>query len=167
MKYLLTLSLVGLMSAGLMAQQKGSLGQYFNQPTQFYSKLNPTSSTANDTSGFITLKGGQGGIAIYGSADDSCSALVYYRLRQSRVGGYAVTGSWTAIDTLGQAGDGTLSTISGAGQLVGTVALATLLGYDEIQFYVDYLTGTSNAAADGTSNTVRLFYYYLKPDAVR
>lgn len=162
MKYLLTFVLL----TGTALAQQGREGQFFNQPYQFYTKTNPTPSTANDTTGFIPLRGGQGGLAVFGSADDSAAVLVFYRLRQSKLP-YAVTTAFTAIDTLGPAGDGTMATTSGASQLLGTIALATLLGYDEIQFHTDYLTGTSNGAVDGTANVVRLFYYYLKPDAVR
>ena len=157
MKYLLTLVfMVGLASA-----------QQYNKPTMFYTETNPTTSTANDTTGFFSIKGGQGGLAVFGSASDSAGVVLYYRLRQSNGIPYAVTGSWTAIDTLGPAGDGSMATTSGASQLIGTVALSTLLGYDEIQFYADYITGTSNGAADGTANIIRFWYYFVKPDAVR
>jgi hypothetical protein len=105
-------------------------------------------------------------MAIYGSADDSVAALIYYRLRSRQMGGYTVTTGWTAIDTLGPVGDGTMATTTGAAVRVGAIALTTLLGYSEIQFFVDYLTGTSNAAADGSANTVRFYYFYVKPDAI-
>lgn len=164
MKYLLTFVL--LVSGTALAQQGGS-GQFFNQPYQFYTKTDPTPSTANDTTGFLPLRGGQGGLAVFGSADDSAAVIVFYRLRQNKGLPYAVTTAFTAIDTLGPDGSGGMATTSGASQLVGTVALATLLGYDEIQFHTDYLTGTSDGAKDGSSNIIRLFYYFLKPDAVR
>lgn len=147
-------------------QDRGSFGQYFNKPVQFYVKKNPTPSTANDTTTFFTILGASD-IVVYGSADDSCAALIYYRLRQNVFGSYAVTTAWTAIDTLGPAGDGTMGTTTGAAQRLGTISGSTLVGYNEIQFYVDYLTGTSNGAADGTDNNVRFLYYYAKRENVK
>lgn len=146
--------------------QQGSKGQYFNKPTQFYSKLNPTPSTANDTTGWFTISGASD-IAVFGSAGDSAAVLLLYRLRQTNGIPYAVTTSFTAIDTLGPDGSGGMATASGASQRLGAIALSTLLGYDEIQFHTDYLTGTSNGNADGTDNTVRFQYYYLKTEAVK
>ena len=158
--------LLMILDGTLLAQQQGPKGVTYNQPNQFYQKTY-TAATANDTSAFLSL-GSASDIAVFGSNTDSASILVRYRLRTKNAGGssgYTVTSAWTTVDTLGQAGDGTLDT-SGA-QLLGTIALATLLGYDEIQFHTDFLSGSASGdAGDGTTNIARLFYYYKKADAV-
>lgn len=158
-----------MISGTVLAQQQGPKGVRYNEPVQFYQKTAYEDGTANETTAFISL-GSADNIAVFGSNNDSITAPVRYRLRSKNVGGasgYTVTGAWTIVDTLGQDGGGNLDT-SGA-QLLGTIALATLLGYDEIQFYIDYIAGTaiddSNSGAEGT-NTVRLFYYFKKGDAV-
>lgn len=157
MKYItLMLSMV------LMVSFASAQSVTYNKPVQFYYKANPTSSTANDTTNFFSIGTGQASYTVLGTANDSATVIVFYRLRQSKMP-YALTGSWTLLDTLGVDGAGSLNTTTGGAQLVGTLALATLTGYDEIEFYVDYLSGTSNAAADGTANYIRLFYYAVKP----
>lgn len=152
-------------TATALSQQVGALAAY-NAPYQFYQKTAYTAATANDTSAFLSL-GGASDIVVFGSNNDSAAIALYYRLRSKNVGGtsgYTVTTGWTVIDTLGTNGDGTLDT-TGA-QRLGAIALTTLLGYDEIQFYVDYLTGTSVTDIPGeTTNTARFFYYYKKSDA--
>lgn len=165
MKYKVIFAVLAIM-VFVLGFQQGSSGVSFNKPTQFYSKLNPTASTANDTTGWIPISGASD-IAIFGSADDSAAVLISYRLRQNQGIPYAVTTSFTGIDTLGADGAGGSATASGASQRLGAIASSTLLGYSEIQFFNDYLAGTSNGSADGTANTVRFFYHYLKNDAVK
>jgi len=166
MKKLFFLLMIGSVA---YAQQQGASGVRYNAPTQFYQKTAYIAATINDTSGFISL-GSASDISIFASHNDSATVVVFYRLRSKNVGGssgYTVTTSWTLLDTIGVDGAGALSNTSGGAQLVGNIALSTILGYDEIQFYRDYITGTAVADNDGgATNTLRMFYYFKKPDAV-
>lgn len=132
-------------------------GAKFNQTDQFYYKSGYTASTANDTTGWISIRG-VSNFALLGTANDSVNAVLFYQLRNSMLN---VTGSWTNADTLGQDGLGTALVATGATQLLTQVATSTLNGYDEIRFYVDQLSG-SGAAGDGTTNIIK-FFIYRKP----
>ncbi len=165
MKKLFFLLVIGMATS--FAQQQGPKGVRYNEPTQFYLKTDYTVTSANDTTAFLSL-GSAEDIVIFGSNNDSAAIAIYYRLRSKPAGattGYTVTSGWTVIDTLGTNGDGTLDT-SGA-QRLGQILLTTLVGYDEIQFYVDYLTGTATTSiVDAEANKARFFYYFKKPEAV-
>jgi len=139
----------------------GSYQQRFNEAQLIYYHGTATATTASDTLNFMSIAGASD-LKLFGTGTDSTVVLVYYRLRNSTTG--AVTAFTTMADTLGTAGAGV---VTAAGPLAllertaGSLALSTLVGFDEIQFYVDFLAGTA-AGDDGGTNILRL-YLFLVP----
>lgn len=151
---LLVFGLVGSLEAQVFTSQYGTR---FNEASIIYYKSGFIATTASDTTGFISIAGGLD-FALWGTADDSTVVLPYYQLRNSTTG---ALGSWTAMDTIGT--DGTGNTPTAAGPATdemsgGAVALATLNGFDEVRFYIDYLTG-SCTSADGSAAVLKVYLF--------
>lgn len=161
MKHLILLLLVLGLVASVDAQVfTGQYGQRFNEAQIFYYKSGFTASTANDTTQFFSIAGASD-LRVWGTADDSTRVLPYYQLRNSTTG--AVT-TFAGMDTVGTDGLGSAVTAAGPSTSEmsgGTVALSTIVGFDEIRFYIDYLAG-STAGGDGADAVLKL-YLFLVP----
>lgn len=158
MKYFLLLLLVVGLVASVDAQVvSGSHGQRFNESDPIYYKSGFTASTANDTTGFVSIAGASD-IRFWGTADDSTRVVVYWQGRNSTTGAVS---SWTLGDTVGTDGVGSAPTAGGPSTSEmsgGTAALSALLGYDEVRTYVDYITGCTDGG-DGTAAIFRLYVF--------
>ena len=130
----------------------------FQQNFVVYYKSGYTASTANETTGYISCRG-VSDIALFGESNDSIRMLLYYQVRNSYTG---VQGAWTAIDTLGADGLGSVPDPAGSDTLIGRAAQATILGFDEVRFFADYLTG-ANTGGDGGTDVVQVSAYF-KPE---
>ena len=115
-------------------------------------------TTANDTTAYYNLtassfgrRAGTTDIRFFGRSNDSITVDCYYQLKNSTTG---ALGTWTQIDTVIHVNT------SDSTSTPGTLLLATLIGYDQIRFYFDFLSGT--AGSDGSDNTFRWYAYLLK-----
>ena len=158
MKHLISLLLVVGFVGSLEAQVFTSqYGTRFNEASIIYYKSGFLAGTASDTLGFTSIAGALD-FALWGTADDSTTVLPYYQLRNSTTG---AIGSWTAMDTIGLDGTGNTPTATGPAtdeMSGGTVALATLTGFDEVRFYIDYLTG-SPAGQDAAAAVLKVYLF--------
>jgi len=117
-----------------------------NVTTEVYKKLNYVASSATDTTVYRQFAPADN-IVILGSATDSAYVIVSYMLKES------VTGLETAFvlaDTLQLAG-------SGGDQLIANLPIATVGGYDQIKFEINYITATTLV----TGATVRFYIRLL------
>lgn len=92
-------------------------------------------TTSNDTTKIFDISE-ISDLAVFAYGSDSLKAAYWYRLRDSKTGR---TGAWTEIDTIVVAATGN----NPDGKILGTVLQSSLIGYDGIQFYIDYVAGTS------------------------
>lgn len=143
----------------------GQTSLQFNKAFQIYYKSGFIAGTANDTTTWISLAKTTSSntsvgtdFCVFGRANDSAVVRVMYRLGNSL--DTDTRTSWTELDTLIlDTGGGN----SDSTALVGEVAFSTLFGYDQVQFYVDYLTGSAvGSATDGTANIIRFYLYVAK-----
>jgi len=115
----------------------GKSGVVSNSPYYIYSKTGYSASTANETTqAWVDYLGSTGDIAFLGKADDSIRAVVYYKLNNALTG---ATTAWTVLDTM----NGADETV-GQDTLIGTLAMATTLGYDQLKIYVDQIAGSTS-----------------------
>ncbi len=148
----LTLGIVALL---VLVGVTVGLGQTagIDRTTLVYSKATYLDATATDTTQYYSLwdraKGQATNLSVQGVATDSASIIIQYQLKNSVTG---LTGSLTLLDTLTIANTGT----SNSAALVGTLAQATLLGYDLIRFEQNYITGNGT-----TSGRIVKVYMHL------
>ena len=158
MKHLISLLLVFGLVGSLEAQVvNNQYGTRLNEASIIYYKSGFIATTASDTTSYISIAGVLD-FALWGTADDSCVVLPYYQLRNSTTGAIS---SWTAMDTIGTDGTGNTPTATGPAtdeMSGGTVALATLNGFDEVRFYIDYLTG-SPAGQDAAAAVLKVYLF--------
>ena len=154
MKRFLSLLALVVLIAGVASSQvvTNQFGTRFNQAREFYKEASFTASTANDTTGYITFVPATE-LGIIGRADDSVDVNIYYQLRNSTTG---AAGSWTLIDS-------TILTAATDNAAVETgLGIATLRGYDQVRFYFDFQTNSTDGL-DGTAATFRCYYMLYKP----
>lgn len=151
---LLVVGLVGSMEAQVSFERNGTR---YNEASMIYYKSGFLAGTASDTISFLSIPLALD-LTLWGTANDSTTVLPYYQLRNSTTGAVS---AWTAMDTIGTDGSGNTPTATGPAtdeMSGGSIALATLNGFDEVRFYFDYLTG-SPANADGTDNILKVYLY--------
>ena len=151
---LLVVGLVGSLEAQVSFERNGTR---YNEANIIYTKSGFLAATASDTIGFMNI-GLALDLTLWGTANDSLVLLPYYQLRNSTTGAVS---AWTAMDTIGTDGTGNVPTATGPAtdeMSGGSIALATLNGFDEVRFYFDYLTG-GPANADGTTNIAYVYAY--------
>lgn len=153
MKWFLSLlALVMLVGAVSYSQVQTVGGITFNRATEFYKEASFTASTANDTTSYLKFAPATE-IGIIGRADDSVDVNIYYQLRNSTTG---AAGSWTLVDS-------TILTSATDNAAVETgIGVATLRGYDQVRFYFDFQTNSTDGG-DGTAATYRCYYMLYKP----
>ena len=153
--YVFAILVLTMLTAGnLFAQGYAPL---FNQTWEIYTKTY-LATTANDTTRYFALtrasfgkRDGTEDMRFFGRSNDSLAVDCYYQLKNSTTG---ALGTWTQIDTVIHVNT------SDSTSTPGTLLRATLIGYDQIRFYFDWLTGS--AASDGSTNTFRFYLYLLK-----
>lgn len=140
----------------------------FNELQEVYYKSGYVAATANDTlKSWISFVGAER-MTLFARATDSAVAKIFYRLRNKTVGGGAagvsapLTTAWVELCTA--------TNITGAGVTfndttyrLATILPATLAGYEQIQFYVDYQSNCTTQV-DGTTATFRLYNYFFRRD---
>lgn len=122
----------------------------YNKTVPIFSRASTTASTANDTTKPIDI-GEASDLAVFAYGADSLKAAYWYRLRNSVTG---MNTAWTEFDTVVVAATGN----NPDGKIIGTVVQSALGGYDGIQFYIDYVSGTTS---DAGVRTV-LYLYALR-----
>lgn len=154
MKKIFALLAIMLFAVGNLCAQSTPL---FNRAWDVYNK-SYTASTANDTTQYFPLtqathgrRSGTTDIRFFGRSNDSLSVNCYYQLKNSTTGSL---GTWTQIDTVIHVA--TSDSVTSP----GTLLLATLIGYDQIRFYFDWLA--ASAGGDGTADTFRWYLYLFK-----
>lgn len=140
-----------LLCVGVTALAQFPRIEYNKTVAVFSRNVVPTgATTSNDTTKMIDISEATD-IALFAYGSDSLKAAYWYRLRNSVTG---LTTAWTEFDTV------VVATTAAAGIRIGTVLEASLLPYDGVQFYVDYVAGTSTGEA-GTDNFI-CYLYALK-----
>jgi hypothetical protein len=143
-RYIILLSLVALVAS--LSEAQFTRLEYSKTVPVFTNREAPTGATsANDTTKMFDISEATD-LAVFAYGSDSLKAAYWYRLRNSVTGR---TGAWTEFDTIVVAATGN----NPDGKVIGTVLQSTLLGYDGIQFYIDYVAGTSTGES-GTDTHV-------------
>lgn len=134
----------------------------FNKPVQVYYKTPFTASTANDTlKSWINIVGAEA-ITVFARATDSAVVNVYYRLRNKTVGKAASAGLSDPVTTSFVLGEtATNVSTSDTSYRIFQIKPATLAGYEQIQFYVDYQANSTDGL-DGTAAIFRLYAYFMR-----
>lgn len=150
-RYLILLSVVALIASSSEAQFTRI--EYNKTVPVFTNREAPTGATsANDTTKMFDI-GEASDIAVFAYGSDSLKAAYWYRLRSSVTGRNT---AWTELDTIVVAATGN----NPDGKIVGTILQSSLIGYDGIQFYIDYVAGTSTGET-GTDTQV-LYVHALR-----
>lgn len=133
-RYMMLLSVVALIVSSSEAQFTRI---EYNKTVPVFTNLDTTTgaTTANDTTKMLDISEASD-IAIFAYASDSLKACYWYRLRNSVT---KATTAWTELDTIVVAATGN----NPDGKIIGTILQASLIGYDGLQFYIDYVAGTS------------------------
>jgi hypothetical protein len=158
-------------SVGLMGQESyGSKGQVFNQATVMYSSSTFIATTTTATTAKIPFYPASA-IRVFARTTDSLTAQIRYRLTNSTIGyttGYFVLDTVVTLFALDGASTDTVLVLGHKYTKTADncdtlrLAQARLAGFDQIQFEIDYLTGTSTGSG-GTGRMFRLYYYFVKP----
>lgn len=141
----------------------------FNDLQEVYYESNYTSSTASDTTQWITFTGAER-ITFFARATDSLAATINYRLRNKTIGKGAASGSSDPITTTFTNLPAAALNITGASVTYNdttyrlcTLNPSVLAGYEQIQFEIDY-TANCTTEADGTTAIFRLYAYFFRRD---
>lgn len=143
-KILLALFVVCGMSFGQMVNERID-GVTNHLLFQNYSKASYTSSTANETTAFIPIKG-QKIMTVWATVTDSIKAVLFYQLKNSFTG---YTTAWAATaDSISLIG--TSSFLQSDRVHAFVTSDTTTSGYDLIRYYIDYVTWLGVAYTGGT-----------------
>jgi hypothetical protein len=144
-------------NGGQVGDVQGRIPQKLNNAYRCYTNNAYTLNTANDTMETYIPLNGISGLRVYDKSTDSLVADIYYILRNSIIdstcAGAKLGSTVTHVQPLGQ------DTCTSPGAL----AIATLIGWDQIKFYVDYKSNsTSGNAGEAYGYVNKLFVYLLR-----
>ena len=122
----------------------------YNRTVPIYVSAVALESKANDTTKAFDISEASD-LAVFGYGSDSLAVAVWYRLSSSVT---KRTTAWTILNDTVTVSDAA----AGEGAIIGTLAQATLRGYDVIQFYVDYVNPSGES---GVFRTI-LYMHALK-----
>lgn len=122
----------------------------YNKTVPVFSRTLTLAATANDTTKPFDISEASD-IAVFAYSTDSLKAAYWYRLINSVTG---MKTAWTEFDTIVVAATGD----NPDGKSIGQVLQASLGGYNGIQFYIDYVTGTTADVGAAT----KLYVYALR-----
>ena len=153
-RFLSLLALILLVAVVAYPQVQTVNGVTFNQAKLWFSNANCLPATANDTTTYLPFTPSTN-VGWVKRSNDSMNVLIYYQLRSSTTG---ATGTATLIDSCVSTTQSDVATI-GKG-----LAIATLIGADQVRFIFDYNGATTGTGGnDGSANLFRFYYMLYRP----